>query len=77
LSIYRSELQKAIEGYRDPLFVCYYCNQKVRIRGGISKTAQRKADIFHFAHLRDSEECHIKTKNKFTKEEVNRIKYNY
>lgn len=76
LSIYRSELQKAIEGYRNPLFVCYYCKQKVRIRGGISKTAKRKVDIFHFAHLKDSEECHIKTKNKYTKEEVNRIKYN-
>ena len=76
LSIYRSELQKAIEGYRDPLFVCYFCKQKIRIRGGIIKTAKRKADIFHFAHLKDSKECHIKTKNKFTKEEVNRIKYN-
>ncbi len=76
LSIYRSELQKAIEGYRDPLFVCYYCKQKVRIRGGISKTVKSKSEIFHFAHLKDSEECHIKTKNKFSKEEVNRIKYN-
>ncbi|MDY0216337.1 MAG: DUF6035 family protein [Bacteroidales bacterium] len=76
LSIYRSELQKAIEGYREPLFVCYYCKQKVRIRGGISNTAKRRADVFHFAHLKDSEDCHIKTKNNLSKDEINRIKYN-
>lgn len=76
ITVYRSELQKAIEGYRDPLFVCYFCKQKIRIRGGISKSNKRKVDIFHFAHLKDSKECHIKTNNKFTKEEVNRIKYN-
>lgn len=76
ITVYRSELQKAIEGYRDPLFVCYFCKQKIRIRGGISKSGKRKVDIFHFAHLKDSKECHIKTNNKFTKDEVNRIKYN-
>ncbi len=76
ITIYRSELQKAIEGFRDPLFVCYFCKQKVRIRGGISRTKRKKVDIFHFAHLKDSRECHIKTNNKFSKEEVNRIKYN-
>ena len=30
----------------------------------------------HFAHLRDSDDCPIKTGNKFTKEEILRVKYN-
>ncbi|MCK4956088.1 MAG: hypothetical protein KAS49_00530 [Candidatus Cloacimonetes bacterium] len=76
LTIYRSELQKAIAGIREPLFVCIYCKQKVRIRGGKSFSNRRKADILHFAHLKDSEECPIKTDNNLSKFEVNRIKYN-
>jgi competence CoiA-like predicted nuclease len=73
---YRSQLQKAIEGYEEPLYTCYYCKQKIRIRGGINSPHKTKAEIFHFAHLKDSEECPIKTKNKLTKDEVDKIKYN-
>jgi len=52
-------------------FVCYYCKQPVKIRG------QREAKvIMHFAHLRDSDDCPIKTGNKYSKEEIQRIKYN-
>ena len=76
ITIFRSELQKAIQGYREPLFTCYYCKQLIRIRGGIHSSGRRKSEAFHFAHLKDSDECHIKTKNKFSKEEVERIKYN-
>ena len=76
LTIYRSELQKAIENFREPLFTCYYCKQLIRIRGGIPGPNKRKVDILHFAHLKDSDECHIKTKNNYTKEETDRIKYN-
>lgn len=76
LTVYRSELQKAIEGLRDTLFTCFYCKQKIRIRGGIAGPHKRKVEIFHFAHLKDSDDCHIKTKNHYTKEEVERIKYN-
>ncbi|MFY7938873.1 MAG: DUF6035 family protein [Flavobacterium sp.] len=74
----RSELQKAIEGLREPLLTCFYCKQKVRIRGRnrFSSEEESKTETFHFAHLKDSEECHIKTKNQLTKEEVDRIKYN-
>lgn len=74
--VFRSELQKAIEGIRGLLFTCYYCRQKIRIRGGISHENASKSEIFHFAHLKDSDDCHIKTKNKFSREEVDRIKYN-
>lgn len=76
ITVYRSKLQQAIENFTEPLFGCYYCKQKIRIRGGIAGSAKRKAEIFHFAHLKDSEECHIKTKNHYTREEVDRIKYN-
>jgi len=76
ITVYRSELQKAINGFRDPLFKCYYCKQLIRIRGGKSEPNKRKAEIFHFAHLKDSDDCHIKTNSQFTKEEVDRIKYN-
>jgi competence CoiA-like predicted nuclease len=76
ITIYRSRLQQAIEKFTEPLFGCYYCKQKIRIRGGIARPNKRKADIFHFAHLKDSNECHIKTNNQFTKEEIDRIKYN-
>lgn len=76
LTQYRSELQKAINGFREPLFKCYYCKQLIRIRGGKSAPHIRKTEIFHFAHLKDSDDCHIKTNNQFTKEEVDRIKYN-
>lgn len=71
----RSELQRAIAGFRTPLFVCYYCKQNIRIRGGKFANG-RKKDSFHFAHLKDSAACHIKTNNSYSKEEVERIKYN-
>lgn len=54
-----------------PRYVCYYCKQPIKIRG----QADSKK-IMHFAHLRDSDECPIKTGNNFTKEEILRIKYN-
>jgi hypothetical protein len=73
---YRSELQKAILGIREPLFVCFYCKQKIRIRGGVNAIGKSKIETLHFAHLKDSKECHIKTQNNFSKDEVNRMKYN-
>lgn len=76
ISNYRSQLQQAIEGFISPVYICYYCRQKVRIRGGIASRDKIKEEIFHFAHLRDSDECHIKTKNQYTREEVDRMKYN-
>lgn len=73
---FRSELNKVIQGIREPLFVCCICKQNVKIRGGYASTTRRKSEIFHFAHLKDSEYCPIKTKTRLSKEEVDRIKYN-
>lgn len=75
ITVYRSELQKAIKGIREPLFKCYYCKQLIRIRGGIGKPSKRKVDTLHFAHLKDSDDCPVKTDSKLSKEEVDRIKY--
>jgi competence CoiA-like predicted nuclease len=66
----RYEFETAIRE-KVPHFVCYYCKQPIKIRGQVDSKK-----IMHFAHLRDSEECPIKTGNKFTKEEILRIKYN-
>lgn len=68
---YRNELQKAIKGIREPLFVCYFCGQNIKINGG----GQTKK-VLHFAHKKDSNFCHIKTDNKYSKLEIQRVKYN-
>lgn len=67
---FRAELEKNIqEGERR--YVCKYCKQFLKIRG------KRNGDIImHFAHLKDSEDCHIKSDTKFTKSEIEAIKYN-
>lgn len=68
---YRTELQKAIKGIREPLFVCYYCGQNVKINGG-----GQKKKILHFAHRRDSDFCHLKTDTNYSQLEIKRLKYN-
>ncbi|WP_026714460.1 DUF6035 family protein [Flavobacterium daejeonense] len=68
---YRTELQKAIKGIREPLFVCYYCGQNVKINGG-----GQKKKVLHFAHKKDSDFCHLKTDTNYSLLEIKRLKYN-
>lgn len=68
---YRSELQKAIKGIREPLFVCYYCGQNIKINGG-----GQTMKVLHFAHRKDSDFCHLKTDTNYSQLEINRLKYN-
>lgn len=68
---YRSELQKAIKGIREPLFVCYFCGQNIKINGG----GQTKK-VLHFAHRKDSDFCHLKTDTNYSLLEIKRLKYN-
>lgn len=68
---YRSELQKAIKGIREPLFVCYYCGQNIKINGG-----GQTMKVLHFAHRKDSNFCHLKTDTNYSQLEINRLKYN-
>ncbi len=67
---FRYDFESAIRE-QNSRFVCYYCKQPVKIRGKRDSKV-----IMHFAHLRDSDECPIKTGNKYSKEEIQRIKYN-
>lgn len=71
----RGLLELAIQN-KEPKFVCYYCKQYVKISGGNGNYKNRNAPILHFAHLKDSEDCHIKTNTKLTREEIRCIKYN-
>lgn len=68
---YRSELQKAIKGTREPLFVCYFCGQNIKINGG----GQTKK-VLHFAHRKDSDFCNLKTDTNYSLLEIKRLKYN-
>jgi hypothetical protein len=68
---YRNELQKAIKGIREPLFVCYFCGQNIKINGG----GQTKK-VLHFAHIKDSDFCHIITDNNYSRLEILRVKFN-
>lgn len=72
---FRSELDRSIQNKREKLFICPFCREKIRIRGNKSSLDKRRRNILHFAHLRDSPECHIKTNNGLTKEEVDIYKY--
>lgn len=72
----RSQLQEVIQGLREPFYVCLYCKQKVRIRGSIQRDFIKGKRKYHFAHLKDSKECPIKTETGLTREEINRLKYN-
>jgi Family of unknown function (DUF6035) len=68
---YRNELQKAIKGIREPLFVCYFCGQNIKINGG-----GQTMKVLHFAHRKDSDFCHLKTDTKYSEIEIRRLKYN-
>lgn len=68
---YRSELQKVIKGIREPLFVCYFCGQNIKINGG----GQTKK-VLHFAHKKDSDFCHLKTDTNYSLLEILRVKFN-
>ncbi len=56
---------------KEKLLVCPYCYQPVKIRGFVNGKK-----TMHFAHLYDSGDCPIKTTNKYSKQEIERMKYN-
>lgn len=68
----RIELQEVIKGIREPIFVCYYCSQNIKINDGIGLGKK----VLHFAHQKDKGYCILKTDTELTKEEINRAKYN-
>lgn len=68
----RIELQEVIKGIREPIFVCYYCSQNIKINGGTGLGKK----ILHFAHQKDIGYCILKTDTELTRQEINRAKYN-
>jgi hypothetical protein len=68
---YRNELQKVIKGIREPLFICYFCGQNIKINGG-----GYTKKVLHFAHKKDSDFCKLKTDTYYSKLEIERLKYN-
>jgi len=75
LTIIRSELEKANQGLRDKWLVCSVCGENVRMLGGKSKRESARSKNWHFAHLHNSNDCPIKTTSRYTKEDINRMKY--
>jgi len=73
----RRELEDAIKGRVEPKFVCYFCGQKIKIRGGksVDGIKLKKQVLLHFAHLNDSDFCPIKTNTKLSRDEILRVKY--
>lgn len=70
---YRKLQEEAYQGISEPKFLCYYCKQIIKIRGGFADGGKTQ---MHFAHFKDSDECPIKTNNKLTREEIDAMKYN-
>lgn len=66
----RRELEIGIQK-NDSKVVCAICHQPIKLRAGAGFKR-----ILHFAHLRDSETCPIKTNTKYSKDEWLRIIYN-
>ena len=65
-------MQEVIKGIREPIFVCYYCSQNIKINGGTGLGKK----ILHFAHQKDRGYCILKTDTELTRQEINRAKYN-
>lgn len=69
---YREKCQEAIKGISEPVLVCSTCGQLIQISGG--KGINRK--ITFFKHLKDSNDCPIKTDSRLSKFEVLKGKFN-
>lgn len=69
---YREKCQDAYNKKREPFLVCDTCGQMVQISGG--KGANGK--ITYFKHLKDSNDCPIKTDTKLSREDILRGKFN-
>jgi len=63
----RRELEIKIQE-KNPKIVCAICHQPLKLRAGLER-------IVHFAHLKDSQDCPIKTDTQYSKAEWLRIIY--
>ena len=72
----RNEQERANQGKRGKWMVCATCGENIRIRGGKSpEEILEPGKGFHFAHLHSSADCPIKTTSKYTRQDINRMRY--
>src|SRR4051812_35800299 len=72
----RNEQERANQNKRSKWLVCSICGENIRILGGKSQSEIMKpGKNFHFAHLHNSKDCPIKTTSKYSREDVNRMRY--
>lgn len=72
----RSEQELANQEKRAKWLVCSTCGENIRILGGKKQDEIMKpGKNFHFAHLHNSKDCPIKTTSKYSREDVNRMRY--
>lgn len=69
---YREKCQDAYTKKRDPFLVCDTCGQMVQISGGKGVNGKIK----YFKHLKDSNDCPIKTDTKLSREDILKGKFN-
>ncbi len=69
---YREKCQDAYKKKREPFLVCDTCGQIVQISGGKGINGKIK----YFKHLKDSNDCPIKTDTKLSREDILRGKFN-
>ncbi|MBC5839674.1 DUF6035 family protein [Flavobacterium muglaense] len=69
---YREKCQDAYKKKRDPFLVCDTCGQMIQISGGKGINGKIK----YFKHLKDSNDCPIKTDTKLSREDILRGKFN-
>lgn len=69
---FRQECQEAIRKIRTPFLVCDTCGQLIQISGGKGLNGK----ITYFKHLKDSNDCPIKTDTKLSRSEILRGKFN-
>ena len=69
----RNEIEQHIQ-QDDIEYVCRYCKQAIALRG--KNARHRNYKRYYFTHLKQSEDCIIKTVHRFTEAEVRCIKYN-
>lgn len=71
----RAEQELANQGLRSKWLVCSICGYDIRILGGKHNSESKRAKDFHFSHLHHSPDCPIKTSSKYSRADINRMKY--
>ena len=72
----RRRQEEAYKEREEPKYVCYFCKQPTKIKGGPPDGTRKGKKQLYFAHFKDSDDCPIKTNSKFTQAEIDAMKFN-